>query len=98
MKRYTLHLIAVGLVTAWALLATTYDGGDRRSGLSLLGWLQLLFILPGFSVTSSWVLVVAIGWLTFTACGVGLAHLIVSVASAVRPAAAGSELKTRSRA
>jgi len=48
MKRFRLRIVALGVVTAWAVFAWAYLGvEDGSSGMSPLGWLHVVFFLPG---------------------------------------------------
>jgi hypothetical protein len=48
MRRYRAHLLAIGIVTAWALLAYGDLGVEvGSSGLTPLGWVHAAFFFPG---------------------------------------------------
>ena len=42
------YLIAIGIITLWAVFSYAYLGAeDGSSGLSVLGWIHALFFFPG---------------------------------------------------
>ena len=48
MKLPRKYLIAIGVVTLWAVFSYAYLGVENgSSGLSILGWVQDLFFFPG---------------------------------------------------
>jgi hypothetical protein len=48
MRRYRPEILLIGAITIWALWSWTYLGvEDGSSGLSPLGWLHVLFFVPG---------------------------------------------------
>jgi predicted neutral ceramidase superfamily lipid hydrolase len=48
MKKYKAHLIAIGIVTVWAIFAYAWlSVEDGSSGLSVLGKASAVFFLPG---------------------------------------------------
>ena len=76
MKKFKTHLIAIGIVTAWAIFACAWlNVEDGSSGLSIFGKASALFFLPGGflkqytgrSFASSEILFMAItSWFVFT--------------------------------
>jgi hypothetical protein len=48
MKPYRLHIIALIIVTMWGIFSYAYMGvEDGSSGLSILGWINVVFFAPG---------------------------------------------------
>jgi hypothetical protein len=48
MKRFKAHIIAIAIVTVWAVFAYAYLGvEDGSSGLSILGKISAVFFIPG---------------------------------------------------
>ena len=48
MKKFKAHLIAIGIVTAWAIFACAWlNVEDGSSGLSIFGKVSAVFFLPG---------------------------------------------------
>jgi hypothetical protein len=48
MKRYRKYIIAISVVTFWAVFAYAYLGvEDGSSGLSILGYIHAFFFIPG---------------------------------------------------
>ena len=93
-RRFRLHLIALACVTAWGIFSLAYVGvEDGSGGLSALGWASFGFLLPGRCLidgvwgahtNSDAPLMAAVGWVLFSACGVGLAQVIASVRRAAQ--------------
>ena len=86
MKTYRGHLIAVAVVTAWAVFGYAYLGvEDGSSGLSPLGWLHAIFFLPGGFVmqqlkgahsNADLPLMAGIGWLAYSLLAIALVQLV----------------------
>ena len=48
MRKFKIHLIAITIVTAWALFAYAWlNAEDGSSGLSILGKISAAFFIPG---------------------------------------------------
>jgi hypothetical protein len=85
MKRYRIHLIGLGIVTVWTVFSYAYLGvEDGSSGLSLFGWIQAAFFIPGAVVmqklkgshsNADLPLMAATGWLTFSLAALAIAQL-----------------------
>jgi len=82
--KYKIHLAAVATITLWGLFSYAYIGvEDGSSGLSLLGWVHVLFHIPGlFLVTqckgtytnADLPVVAMISWLIYVTLAVGIVH------------------------
>jgi hypothetical protein len=85
MKKFKAHLIAVGIVTAWAIFACAWlNMEDGSSGLSVFGKISAVFFIPGAflmqlfrgSHSNSDIPLMAItGWVIFTLIALGIAQI-----------------------
>ncbi len=84
MKKYTLHLIAIGIITLWALFSYFYFGvEDGSSGLSTSGWIGYSFLIPGALIISlimggvgSIVIPLVLSWVLYVLAVAGFIQLI----------------------
>ncbi len=89
MRKFKAHLIAIAIVTAWALFAYAWlNVEDGSSGLGVLGFLSAVFFVPGGllmqftrgSHTNTDIpLMVFTGWLTFTLIALGIAQITTMI-------------------
>lgn len=85
MNVHRTHLIVLGIVTLWGIFSYMYLGvEDGSSGLSPLGWVHVVFIVPGVSVVrilkgthsnTPYAVTVVISWVLFAAVALGMIHL-----------------------
>jgi len=85
MKNFRAHLIAIGIVTAWAIFACTWlNVEDGSSGLSVFGIISAAFFIPGgilMQITrgshsnSDIPLMALTGWVVFTLFAFGIAQV-----------------------
>lgn len=89
MKKFKAHLIAIAIVTIWALFAFAWlNVEDGSSGLSILGKISTAFFIPGgilMQITrgshsnSDIPLMAFIGWFIFTLIAFGIAQILTKI-------------------
>ena len=86
MNRYRIHLIALGVVAVWGVFSYAYLGSeDGSSGLSLLGWIHVVFFVPGGILmqilkgshsNADLPIMAGTGWLTYSLLALGIAQVV----------------------
>ena len=86
-------MIALGVVTAWAVFAYAYLGvEDGSSGLSPLGWVQGVIFLPGGLLmqalkgshrNSDLPVMTAVGWLAYSFLAVAIVWMVQAMRQGV---------------
>ena len=89
MKKFKAHIIAIAIVTLWAVLAYSYLGvEDGSSGLSVLGKVSAVFFLPGGflmqkiggSLSKAEIpLAAMLSWFIFTLIALGIAQITTMI-------------------
>jgi hypothetical protein len=93
-KKFKAHLIAIGIVTAWAIFACAWlNVEDGSSGLSVFGKACAVFFLPGgllmqfigWSFSYSEIHLMAItSWLIFTLIALIIAQITTMILNSIK--------------
>jgi ABC-type multidrug transport system permease subunit len=94
MKKFKAHLIAIGIVTVWAIFACAWlNVEDGSSGLSAMGKVSAVFFLPGGllmqSIRGSFSnaeipFAAIISWLIFTLIALVIAQITIIILNSLR--------------